>query len=189
MEKQETIADILAAMRDEGHTGESSCPEWVGAKMRYYANRLEAAWKREKNKIEADALFVGGFIEASRKRKPTAENSSAVGDAAAKREAVTASHGLGDAAKLREALKKVAESSAEIMERVRYKDGLVFNTANYIADVARTALAEPPRNCDRFATVKDAAIAFARERQDAPQPCPDFIFSAWLFTKAKGEKK
>lgn len=43
----ETIANIIAAMRDEGHTGESSCLEWVGAKMRNYADRLEAAHKRE----------------------------------------------------------------------------------------------------------------------------------------------
>lgn len=47
MSEQKTVADIIAAMRDEGHTGESSCLEWVGAKMRYYADRLEAAQKRE----------------------------------------------------------------------------------------------------------------------------------------------
>lgn len=43
----ETIADIIAEMRNEGHTGESSCLEWVGTKMLYYADRLEAAHKRE----------------------------------------------------------------------------------------------------------------------------------------------
>lgn len=53
-----------------------------------------------------------------------------------------------NAAKLREALEEAAESAAEIMERVRHKDGLAFNTAIYIAGIARTALAEPPRNCD-----------------------------------------
>ena len=50
--------------------------------------------------------------------------------------------------------------------------------------VVDVALSAPPRNCDRFATVKDAAIAFARERQDAPHPCPDFTFSVWLFAPA-----
>lgn len=49
-------------------------------------------------------------------------------------------------------------------------------------------LSAPARNCDRFATVKDAAIAFARERQDAPHPCPDFTFSAWLFAPAAERK-
>lgn len=45
-------------------------------------------------------------------------------------------------------------------------------------------IGRPRRNCDRFDTVKDAAIAFARERQDAPQPCPDFTFSTWLLAPA-----
>ena len=48
MKNNETIADIIAAMRDEGRTGESSCLEWVGAKMRHYADRLEAAHRRER---------------------------------------------------------------------------------------------------------------------------------------------
>ena len=108
MNKQETIADILAEMRARWNSTSAGI---IAINGRIVADRLEAAWKR---------------------KKATAEKSSAV----------------GDCAKLREALKKVAESSAEIMERVRYKDGLAFNTANYIADVARTALAAPPRNCD-----------------------------------------
>ena len=45
--KQETIADIVAAMRNEGHAGDESCLEWVGAKMRTYADRIEAAHQRE----------------------------------------------------------------------------------------------------------------------------------------------
>ena len=54
--KQETIADIVAAMRNEGHAGDESCLEWVGAKMRTYANRIEAAAKRER---EAGAEAAG----------------------------------------------------------------------------------------------------------------------------------
>ena len=45
--KHETIADIVAAMRNESHAGDSSCLEWVGEKMRSYADRIEAAEKRE----------------------------------------------------------------------------------------------------------------------------------------------
>ena len=44
---QETIADIVAAMRNEGHAGDASCLEWVGAKIRGYADRIEAAHQRE----------------------------------------------------------------------------------------------------------------------------------------------
>ena len=45
--KQETIADIVAAMRNEGHAGDESCLEWVGAKIRGYADHIEAAHQRE----------------------------------------------------------------------------------------------------------------------------------------------
>ena len=44
---QETIADIVAEMRNEGHAGDESCLEWVGAKIRGYADRIEAAHQRE----------------------------------------------------------------------------------------------------------------------------------------------
>ena len=67
---------------------------------------------------------------------------------------------IGNAAAMREALKKVMESAEEIMERVRYKDGLAFNIANYIAGIAQSALSLPPRNCDRFETAEDAKKEF-----------------------------
>ena len=47
IKKKETIEDIVAAMRNEGHTGDASCLEWVGAKIRGYADRIEAAHQRE----------------------------------------------------------------------------------------------------------------------------------------------
>lgn len=115
MNEQETTDDIIAEMR-----------RIRVREFQDYADRLDAAYRREKAAIEADALSVGGIVGA------TAEKSSVAGNFAA----------------LREALQKAAESAAEIMERVRHKDGLAFNTANYIAGVARTALAAPPRNCD-----------------------------------------
>ena len=45
-EKKETVSDIVAEMRDEGHTGDASCLEWIGTKMRHYADRIEAAYNR-----------------------------------------------------------------------------------------------------------------------------------------------
>ena len=35
-------------MRNESHAGDASCLEWVGAKIRGYADRIEAAAKRER---------------------------------------------------------------------------------------------------------------------------------------------
>ena len=45
--RQETIADIVAEMRNESHAGDASCLEWVGTKLLIYADRIEAAHKRE----------------------------------------------------------------------------------------------------------------------------------------------
>lgn len=53
---QETIADIVDAMRNEGHTGEASCLEWIRAKMTYYADRIEAALKRSNDAKMREAL-------------------------------------------------------------------------------------------------------------------------------------
>ena len=46
-EKQETVADIVAEMMNESHAGDASCLEWVGSKIRGFADRIEAAHKRE----------------------------------------------------------------------------------------------------------------------------------------------
>ena len=45
--KQETIEDIVDAIRNEGHAGDASCLEWVSAKFTSYADRIEAAHQRE----------------------------------------------------------------------------------------------------------------------------------------------
>ena len=58
-EKQETITDIVAEMRNESHAGDASCLEWVGAKIRGYADRIEAAAKREREAGAAAAQICG----------------------------------------------------------------------------------------------------------------------------------
>lgn len=61
--KQEIIADIVAEMRNEGHTGEASCLEWIRTKMTYYADLIEAALKRE---FEAKDAEIGKLRECLR---------------------------------------------------------------------------------------------------------------------------
>ena len=51
IKKKETIADIVAAIMNEGHAGDASCLEWVGAKIRGYADRIEAAHKRKVSEL------------------------------------------------------------------------------------------------------------------------------------------
>ena len=95
---------------------------------------------------------------------------------------------VGNAAAMREVLEALSAWANIVKDNP--KDKTAMECVEFIETVVSSALAEPPRNCDRFATVKDAAIAFARERQDAPHPCPDFIFSTWLYapsTEHKGD--
>lgn len=75
MNEQETIADIITAMREEGHTGEGSCLEWVGTKMRHYADRLEAAHRREVDKLNSviQATVSRSDAEIDRLRREIAE--------------------------------------------------------------------------------------------------------------------
>ena len=124
MSKQETIADIIEEMR----RGTRLPGYWrscdVNEILQYHADRLEAAWKREKTAIEADALAVGGMVEAAR---TTAEKSSVV----------------GDAAKLREALGKLR---AELWNNTVIAGKRKFK----LYEIADAALAAPPRNCDKY---------------------------------------
>ena len=64
--KHETIADIVAEMRNEGHAGDESCLEWVGAKMRTFANRIETAHQREVAELKRqrnEALAIASDID------------------------------------------------------------------------------------------------------------------------------
>ena len=82
---QETIADIVAAIRNEGHAGDASCLEWVGAKIRGYADRIEAAAKRERE-AGAEAAQICGEIGEMIGMEATREKSSRVGNSAMMRE-------------------------------------------------------------------------------------------------------
>ena len=64
--KQETIADIVAAMRNEGHAGNASCLEWVSAKFTSYADRIEAVHQREVAELKRqrnEALAIASDID------------------------------------------------------------------------------------------------------------------------------
>lgn len=157
----ETIADIIAEMRrriavkmsDAWYTQE----EW-----RKLCDRLEAAWKREKAAIEADALAVGGIVGASHMRelsKNVSKNGADFGQ-------------LGDAAKLREALEYMfilIDGRHLVLECKTTEE--ISGVQGKLAE-ARAALAAPPRNCDRFETAEEVDAAYRRfcEREIAKIP-------------------
>ena len=156
--ENETITDIVAAIRRkaqyliESAEASARCGETM-AGTPYTEENLEFARQDAKEMLaEADRL------EAAMKRE--VENAKA----------------LGNAAKLREALEETAQAAAEIMERVRLKDGLAFNTANYIIGVAKTALASPLRNCD-VGTAEEQLKRQYDTMCNTTKACPDADWS------------
>lgn len=168
MADNETITDVIAEMR--------------GIRVREfqdYAERFEAAIKRERAKIEADALAVGGMVEAERKCKLSKDASKNVADFGQ----------LGDAAKLREALKRAwlfvsatRESFAFVHEGRIERDKL--------CDDIDAALSAPPRNCERFQTVKQAKEAYCAEvrRVYIWDGCETERLVDWLLAPAMEQK-
>lgn len=146
---QEKSADIIAEMRKD-------IPRVVDANtiLRNYADRLEAAIKREKAAIEADALAAGGIVEAER-YKP------------------------GNAAAMREALKQVNELNDLWFDTFTLSDGAT-SIHDEIENIISAALAAPPRNCDVGTPEEqeDRFFAFCKVHE-CTMNCP--IKTKWSF--------
>ena len=162
----ETIADIIAEMRrriavkmsDAWYTQE----EW-----RKLCDRLEAAWKRERAKIEADALEVGGIVGASHVREMSKNASKNAADFGQ----------LGNAAKLREAM-------TTIQKLIKlHGDNEPQFALTLIAEAVYAALVAPARNCDRFATADEAFHAW-NNTTDTPSGGVYVGLIDWLYASA-----
>lgn len=136
-EKRETVADIVAQMRGRGEDGRMDRRLWLD-----YADRIEAAWKRERAKVEADALEAGGIVEAGRNN----------GNAAAMREALVA---------VKKSIDDIGKSSLDC-DPIILMAALTQVCARLSSRIER-ALSAPARNCDRFVDETDAQIAFLNE--------------------------
>lgn len=170
-ETNETITDIIAERRRQAEEIERVCADKIKrgvlvseqfaanvrdlvADIRQEADRLEAALKREKAAIEADALAVGGLVEASR---ATTENSSAV----------------GDAAKMRKMLEWAKKKALYISKNYKTPISLSGNILELLSYL-NTALSAPPRNCD-VGTAEEQAMRYesfcCKHRKCIECPC------------------
>lgn len=84
---------------------------------------------------------------------------------------------LCNAAAMREALKEIISATYDIDR----------GCPDY-RNIARAALAAPPRNCDRFATANDAVEGYiaAHPHDDEPDAS---TYGSWLFAPAQEEKE
>ena len=178
--KHETIADIIAEMRGPyykmGRSNATLDKDMMGY-MSFMANRIEAAAKRERE-AGAEAEQICGEIGEMIVREATREKPSRVGNAAEMREAL--------------------EELRDIVHNAFWsKDGTVNGDVLNALRRANVALVSPPRNCDLFATSKEAGEAFIS--QACENPCGNCTVSdeyynplvhecgiEWLFAEAKG---
>lgn len=143
MDRQETIADIIAEMRfhaQQNIDAEKDKPEYgfltvEGRSIQSYADRLEAAHRRER----------------------------------------------GNSAALREALK------AAELGLFRWLSGSISRDEHReLVATIKTALAAPPRNCDRFGgDIDKLREACARERGLNPEEDFPDVFPDWLLALAQ----
>ena len=196
--RQETVADIVREMRIgdlcAGDTT-SARPEYINDFLASYADRIEAAWKREQEATTEKSLVVGnaatvrgiaqGMLNTSM-QDITAEVvygwASRLADAC--EQTVTDCNQLGNAAAMREALKEIRARLVYLYGRI---DGTFYPPAlKQVYEIASTALSAPPRNCDRFSNANDALRAF---ENDENAKSSYWGMDGWLFAEAKGETK
>lgn len=160
----ETIEHIVAEMRRD-------CParhmdgtmyreeDWVYTKgtAKKLADRIDAAWKAERERAKADALVVGGMVEAMRREK------------------------RGNAAKIREAY--------EFAEEFLRDYGTDWKLHNKLCDMLKSALSDPPRNCDLY-TVGEALRKYGFPTKIKPWGEKEWLdFCEWLVSEVEGETK
>lgn len=106
----------------------------------------------------------------------------------------------GNVQKMRKALEFADKELRRATEDSIYGDDMVYlvGCMRSVASVCRSALAAPPRNCERFNSgdaTKDAADAYDEWQRHCdcslmPPSCKvESAFRQWLFAKAKSETK
>lgn len=164
----ETINDIVREMRKD-------MPRVVDSKiiLRNYADRIEAAWQAERERVAEDVRIMGVAIKMTGC------------------ESVANCNDLGNTSKMREALKQCVEfMSSAICDQIFHSDVIYLTGCmQHCIDAMKDALSAPVRNCDRFSDGVDARDAWidweARNGGDPWQGRPKRNFFDWLFDEAK----
>ena len=158
-DRQETIADIVSEMRNEGHTGDASCLGWVGAKMQRYADRIEAAANHRFREVTKMIPHEEVAYAKTETATPTSEKSSAVGNAAEMREALM-------------------EASIALSSATHHH--LTEDDAKECLAVIESALSKPPRNCD-IGTEEEQVSRYNKFcMRSACNKCPFYVASDLL---------
>ena len=189
--RQETVADIVREMRIGDLCAEDTSaarPAYINDILASYADRIEAAWKREREAGAAAAQICGKIGEIV--GRATTEKSSAVintdtvrgiaqemlntsmQDTTAERingwamrlaeaceQPATDCNQLNNAAAMRKALEKVRFYLPYFLQYVRLHDAQSGGYYEKKLEVVNAALSAPPRNCD-VGTAEEQAERF-----------------------------
>jgi hypothetical protein len=204
MNEQETIEDIIAEMRfhsQQNIDAEKDKPEYgiltaEGRIAQNYADRLEAAHKRQADSIHRAMVILAGIEMPNPDDPPRlwtaledaydalSDALGTEGDTTADEEEARANgrHFViqphGDCAKLREALEN-------LYDQICHGETEQHVAAN--RQMIRAALSAPPRNCDKYANRNDAMQAFeafVREQGKLGFINPYTEAFRWLFATA-----
>ena len=184
--RQETVSDIVREMRIGDLCADDTVARsmYINDFLASYADRIEAAWKRESEATAEKSSAVGnaGTVREvaqemlnTSMQSITAEriNGWAVRLAEACEQSVTDCNHLGNAAKMREAL---SDACYAMFNFLKTQNGGYDEMANAL-DKAKAALATHPRNCD-IGTVEEHAERFDyfcynhRSREKGCGDCP-----------------
>lgn len=177
--ENETVADIVASLRDGSIYDENGCFD-----SKEIADRIEAAWKRERDELvysfdptkawcskapDSSAYAIEGmkgFEEWKRNKEPSTSPIREEGDSGNPEclkkdngDIVPQRKSFGNAAAMREALENIEKFADDGWYDSYTKAGAL----DRIVDLARSAISAPPRNCDRFVDELDAQLAFLNE--------------------------
>lgn len=178
-ERQETVDDIIAEARDEYTVHNcNQCNYRKSCDLNTNGFDSDECRGRRQSIMLGFGIEDGYFtkildrLDAAHKRemsKSASKNGADFGQ-------------LGDAAKLREALKDIGR----IVEQIRLLYSDFPSEIHAIARKANAALAAPPRNCDRFKDASDAWDAYdafvdSYRAQGKTEPLNEF---GWLYAPA-----
>lgn len=160
----ETINDIVRKMRIGDLCAEDTSaarPAYINDILASYADRIEAAWKAERERVKADALVVGGMVEAMRRER------------------------RGNAAKIHDALE---DAEKVLYDSSRSMYGVPPHVKDLLARI-RAALSDPPRNCDLY-TVGEALRKYGFPTKIKPWGEKEWLdFCEWLVSEVEAEAK
>lgn len=158
----ETLAAILADYRaDIPAMTSSELPHPTPEYLRILLDRIEAAAERERIELREDEAKM-----LLREYAAAPDESLTPPALKLKRELLRLAPAPGNAAAMRAALEKLDIDAHDMRYSAKFRNKIESqNFVERVVSAIRAATSAPARNCDRYASAKDALDAFIREKE------------------------